>query len=224
MAEATFLEQKKLRPGAAATVILMHGAALTALLLAKPELVEHIGYTPIKLIPIHTPPPPPPPPSRPPEPDRRVAERPHIVDSFVPPIPDDRGITTTETTRPPPDLGSRPGGEEIGGDSVAGRGDVVPHVDPIRLPAQMIGSNLQPPYPASEQRMEREGRVVIQVTIGADGRVSAVRRVDATSDAFWEATERHARRSWRFRPATVDGRPVESTRTLTVHFRMDGSG
>jgi len=223
MAEATFLEQKRIRPGAALTVILMHGAALTALLLAKPELVEQIGYTPIKLIPVHTPPPPPPPPP-PSEPRPRVAEQRHVPDSFIPPIPDDRGITTPETTREPPDLGSRPGGGETAGGSIPDRGVVVPQVDPIRLPAQMIGSNLQPPYPTSEQRMEREGRVVIEVTIGIDGRVTAVRRVNATSDAFWEATERHARRSWRFRPATVDGRPVESTRTLTVHFRMDGSG
>lgn len=222
MAEATFLEQKKLRPGAALTVILMHGAALTALLLANPEIAQRIGYTPIKLVPIHTPPPPPPPPSRPPEPDQPLMEQRHVVDSFVPPIPDDRGITTAETTREPPDLGSRTGGEETGGNSVPDRGVVIPPADPIRLPAQMIGANLQPPYPASEQRMEREGRVVIQVTIGTDGRVIAVRRVNATSDAFWDATERHARRSWRFRPATVDGRPVESTRTLTVNFQLTG--
>lgn len=221
MAEATFLEQKKLRPGAALAVILMHGAALTALLLAKTDIVERIGFTPIDTWNVPVPPPPPPPP-RPPEPDRPRAEQRHVVDSFIPPIPDDRGITTTETTREPPDLGSRPGGEVIGGDTVPDRGVVIPPADPIRLPAQMLGSNLQPPYPVSEQRMEREGRVVIQVTIGPDGRVIAVRRVNATSDAFWEATERHARRSWRFRPATVDGRPVESTRTLTVHFQMDG--
>jgi len=222
MAEATFLEQKKLRPGAALTVILMHGAALTALLLAKTEVIDLPGFTPIELIKIRTPPPPPPPPSRPAEPERRLVDQRHVVDTTIPPVPTDRGITTSETTREPPDLGSRPGGEETGGSSVPDRGVVIPPADPIRLPAQMIGSNLQPPYPAGEQRMEREGRVVIQVTIGPDGRVTAVRRVNATSNAFWEATERHARRNWRFRPATVDGRPVESTRTLTVHFQMDG--
>jgi len=221
MAEATFLEQKKLRPGAALTVILMHGAALTALLLAKTDIVERIGFTPIDIYPVPDTPPPPPPP-RPPDTERPRVEQPHVVDSFIPPIPDDRGITTTETPRDPPDLGSRPGGEEIAGDSVPDRGQVVPRVDPIRLPPQMIGANLQPPYPASEQRMEREGRAVIQVTIGPDGRVIAVRRVSATSNAFWEATERHARRSWRFRPATVDGRPIESTRTLTVNFQLTG--
>jgi protein TonB len=82
-------------------------------------------------------------------------------------------------------------------------------------------SELQPPYPASEQRAGSEGTVVVLLTIGADGRVKAVRRISAASEAFWRATERHALRHWRFKPATVDGVPVESTQRLTVHFRLD---
>jgi protein TonB len=51
--------------------------------------------------------------------------------------------------------------------------------------------------------------------------VKAVEKIAATSEAFWRATERHALRHWRFRPATLDGRPVESRQKVTVHFRMD---
>ena len=83
-------------------------------------------------------------------------------------------------------------------------------------------SEPQPPYPASEQRLGREGRVTIRVLIGIDGRVAAAERVRATSDAFYRATEQHALRHWRFRPATVDGRPVESRKSITVEFRLDG--
>ena len=61
----------------------------------------------------------------------------------------------------------------------------------------------------------------LRVTIGADGRVKAVQRLDATSDAFWRSTERHALSRWRFRPATVDGRPVESTKVLTITFQIE---
>jgi protein TonB len=82
-------------------------------------------------------------------------------------------------------------------------------------------SQLQPPYPASEERMEREGKVSIRVTIGPDGRVKAAEKVSATSDAFFHETERHALRAWRFKPATVDGKPVESRQVLTVLFRLD---
>jgi protein TonB len=63
--------------------------------------------------------------------------------------------------------------------------------------------------------------VRLRLTIGADGRVKAVRRLAASSDAFWSATERHARARWRFRPATLDGRPIESSKVMTVFFRID---
>ena len=221
MAEATFLEQKRVRPGAALTVILMHGAALTALLLAKTEIVDLERFSPLKVIRIAPPPPPPPPPI---EPTPTVPrEQLHVVDATVPPIPTTRGITTSEN--PPPDqpaLGSRPGGETVATGAPPEREDILPPRTPVRVAAQMIAGNLQPPYPASEQRMEREGRVVIQVTIGPDGRVIETRRVSATSNAFWQATERHARERWRFRPETVDGQPVQSTRILTVHFELTG--
>jgi protein TonB len=80
---------------------------------------------------------------------------------------------------------------------------------------------MQPAYPTSEQRAQRDGSVRLRVTIGADGRVKAVERLSATSDAFWRATQRHALSRWRFRPATVDGRPVESRKVLSVHFRIE---
>jgi protein TonB len=61
----------------------------------------------------------------------------------------------------------------------------------------------------------------VRVTIGADGRVKAVQMVSATSDAFWRATQQHALARWRFRPATLDGRPVESTKLMNVYFRIE---
>jgi protein TonB len=82
--------------------------------------------------------------------------------------------------------------------------------EPVRTEARLASGELQPPYPASEQRLEREGRVVIRVTIGPDGRVRAAQKVSATSDAFYTATERHARARWRFEPAKVDGRPIDA--------------
>jgi protein TonB len=221
MAEASFLERRKVRPGAALTVILMHGAALAALLLAKTEMMDSVGFTPIDLIEIRTPPPPPPPPqpTTEPQPQQR-----HVIDRFVPPIPSRTNSAAAED--PPerqPDLGARPGGEEVAPYHPPRQPEAAPRPEPVRVAAAMIGNNLQPDYPASEQRAQRPGRVVIRVTVGTDGRVIAAERVSATSDAFWEATVRHARRSWRFRPATVDGRPVEAVRTLTVHFRLEGA-
>ena len=50
--------------------------------------------------------------------------------------------------------------------------------------------------------------------------MKGVEKIRATSDAFFRATERQALRHWRFKPATVDGRPVESRTTMTVHFQL----
>ena len=77
---------------------------------------------------------------------------------------------------------------------------------------------LQPPYPAEERRAEREGRVVVRVLIGVDGRVKQVERRSADSDAFYRETERQALGKWRFKPATRDGIPVETWRTMSIRF------
>ena len=67
---------------------------------------------------------------------------------------------------------------------------------------------------------QAQGDVRVRVTIGTNGRVIAVQMLSATSDAFWRVTERQALTRWRFRPATVDGRPVESTKLMNLHFQI----
>ena len=89
-----------------------------------------------------------------------------------------------------------------------------PSVDP------RYARDLQPNYPAGEQRAGREGLVTVRILVGVDGRVKQVERVSAASEAFYAATERQALAKWRFRPATRDGVPVEGWRTMTVRFEM----
>jgi periplasmic protein TonB len=224
MAETGFLEQKRIRPGSAAAVILIHGTVIGAVLLAKGESIIRHVYTPIELIDVRDPPPPPPPP--PPTDDPVVQQQRSVIDQ-PPPLNDIRPPTPPVTGDPPdhpPDLGSTVGGDDTYHPPQQPPVDPPrqPPPAPVRVEAQMISGDLQPPYPTSEQRMEREGVVVIRVTIGANGRVIGAEKVRATSDAFYDATERHARARWRFRPATLDGRPIEGHKTLTVRFRLDG--
>jgi protein TonB len=225
MAQAGFLEEKRVRPGGAAAVILVHAAAIAGLMLAAgPEIIRRtIDPTRVVLIPVE--PDPPPIPDPPPQAQVRPTQ-PTTID--VPPrineLPQ-TGPTTSEPPTQPPDLGSTSGREQTGEPAGETRPDPRPDPPrplPVRVEAQMIGGDLQPPYPTAEQRLEHEGSVVIRVTIGTNGRVIGTQQVRATSSAFYEATERHARARWRFRPATLDGRPVESQKTLTVRFRLDG--
>jgi periplasmic protein TonB len=217
MPEGGFLEQKPRSPTSLLIVVALHGAAITALALSKMEvIVEEYGAITATNIPIQ-----PPPPENPPEPIPEPQVRPKSqLDTAEPlvrlPRPQDAPVVQL---REGPVIPFDPGPP---GDSVVPADPPRPMAEPVRLGAQMDPrSELQPPYPASEQRAGSEGTVVVLLTIGTDGRVTAVRRILAASDAFWRATERHALRHWRFKPATVDGVPVVSTKRLTVHFRMD---
>ncbi len=77
-----------------------------------------------------------------------------------------------------------------------------------------------PPYPSRLLREDLEGKVRVRVLVGTNGRVQDIQLLSADHPDFWKATQRHARRKWRFRPATQDGTAIEQWMTLTVQFRI----
>lgn len=167
--------------------------------------------------------PPPPQPHDPPKPQPRLKDTP-AVDS---PRPDPVDVTkppveTTAGANAAPLVDLPPGPEVLVG-SGAGTMPVTPvHVPVVFGPEidSRYADSFQPAYPAGERTAEREGRVVVRVLIGADGRVKAVEPVSAASAAFFEATRRQALAKWRFKPATRDGVPVEAWRTMAVRFEL----
>ncbi|MFN3724880.1 MAG: TonB family protein [Allosphingosinicella sp.] len=224
MTATGFLEQKPRSPTGFGLVLLLHGAAIAGVVMIKGP--EFIGKSqPIDIIDIRAPEPPPPP-----DPIREEVET-ETLRRQLPSPPQrevDTPVTQAEMTQgEPTETYTRTTGTSEG-TSFAERTVLPierPRPAPVRTEAlfDSRGGDQQPPYPVAELRAEREGNVRVQVRIGIDGRVKAISRLSATSDAFWRATERHALARWRFRPATEDGRPVESSKTLTVHFRLDGS-
>ncbi|HEY0627305.1 MAG TPA: TonB family protein [Allosphingosinicella sp.] len=221
MPEAGFLEKKPISPTGVVLVVGMHAALITALAMSKMDMPAMPEFIPLPTTNIPIPPDPQPIPD-PPKQTEEVRPKTQIdyVKPIVPPLP---SPTPTVIPTPQPNVqyfDPRPAGDA--------KSDAKPAIDPpkpappaVRVDAEMLrSSELQPPYPASEERAGNEGRVSIRVTIGANGRVTAAEKVSATSDAFYRATERHALRAWRFKPATVDGKPVESRKVLTVHFRL----
>lgn len=85
-----------------------------------------------------------------------------------------------------------------------------------------FASDFQPQYPPDERRAGREGRVVLRVLVGVDGRVRQVERVSATSESFYTAAARQALTKWRFRAGTQGGIPIERWRRVGVSFRLEG--
>ncbi len=102
-------------------------------------------------------------------------------------------------------------------------------VDPIKLPPVMVDPMIdshyagvfQPTYPADERRAGHEGKVMVRVLIGVDGRVKQVEKLAASSDSFFEVTRRRALEKWRFKPGTKDGVPVEAWRSMSVTFVLN---
>ncbi|SMF64654.1 energy transducer TonB [Allosphingosinicella indica] len=205
-------------PATVVVVIAVHAAALTALALAKMDMPIKQIIPPLKtkfVLEEVTPP------ENPPEKIEPKIELPQtpVVDRIVDVPPVDRIIYPPLPERPLPG----PVDEGVGKATIIPTPMPAPTPDPVRVDARMDrGSVLQPPYPPSAERQGIEGRVQVRLTIGADGRVKAVERIAAPSDSLFEATQRHALRAWRFRPATVDGRAVESSLVMTVIFQIRG--
>ena len=216
MPEGGFFEQRRARPSSFALVVLLHAGVLGAVIMIKgPIAIPRSEPIDTYFVPI--------PPDPEPEPqlrEPRPSEQPSVIERTQRVIdrPTDQAIIDDRPTPPLPPVG-RIGPEPI----PEPRPVPPPPPPPVRTEAEFdprFIDALQPPYPPSEQRAEREGTVRLRVTIGADGRVKAVEKLSATSDAFWQASERHARARWRFRPATLDGRAVESRKVVSLTFRL----
>lgn len=214
-----FFETRRRSPVGLATVTVLHAAALGAVVLFGTTSFIREKESRLTVVPITERPPPP---VEPPPPERRPEETPRHRSTIdqpqrITPVPTDNRPVAGESD--PPDRAP------VGPQPVEQR-PPPPPPDPlqaVRRAAQVdprYAGDLQPPYPRGEEEAQRAGQVRVRITIGTDGRVTAIQRLSATSDAFWQATERHARRRWRFRPATEDGRPVVSTMAFTVTFRI----
>ncbi|WP_066549878.1 MULTISPECIES: energy transducer TonB [unclassified Sphingomonas] len=169
----------------------------------------------------------------PPEPLPKPVERkietpappagPMIREPIVKPFEPSPNLLDTDVVPPTGDVFP---GSGIEGGTGTGAGTVTEPVKPapVFVDARVdprYADAFQPIYPSRERFAENEGRVTVRVLIGTDGRVKAVERSFATSDAFFDATRDRALRYWRFRPATRDGVAVEAWREMTVRFQLE---
>jgi TonB family protein len=77
-----------------------------------------------------------------------------------------------------------------------------------------------PIYPEDAKRAHITGKVILQATIGRDGRVHDLRVVSApwpslAGAALWAVSR------WQYQPYLVDGEPVEVDTTINVVFSLD---
>lgn len=85
--------------------------------------------------------------------------------------------------------------------------------------APVLVSKVEPKYPEPARKGRMEGAVVIQAIITTDGEVRDARVARPVSPLLDEAAL-VAVRQWKYRPATLDGKPVRVYLTITVTFSL----
>lgn len=78
-----------------------------------------------------------------------------------------------------------------------------------------------PSYPKSAFEQSQAGVVVLRVDVDAQGAVSDVRVVSATNPGVFEAVSIAAARSWTYRPALKNGKPVAGAVRIPITFAME---
>jgi TonB family protein len=78
---------------------------------------------------------------------------------------------------------------------------------------------VEPSYSEIARKLRLEGVAVLQAIISADGRIEEVRVVQSAHELL-DADAVAAVKQWRYRAATLKGRPVRVSLTVTVEFRL----
>lgn len=90
----------------------------------------------------------------------------------------------------------------------------------VSIPATYAASNRKPDYPAMSRRYEEQGTVVLRVLVQADGRAGAVEIKSSSGYARLDESARTTVQSWRFHPATSDGKPIAEWYQLSIPFKL----
>lgn len=133
----------------------------------------------------------------PPSPDRSQRRPPAPVAEATPPPP----VPAQTLVEPPP---SKP---------------VATVAAPSVTPPVLL-RRVEPYYPQSARRTKREGWVELAFTVTAQGRVDAVRVLQAQPGSVFDLAATTAVRRWVFAPATRDGKPVATELRQRLDFRL----
>jgi len=137
----------------------------------------------------------------------------------------------------PPEPPRVPGTEDLGdaettgpgiGDGAARPGmDTAEPVEPprrigggVKVPVAIARS--APPYPEAARKMRIEGVVLVEAVIDEAGNVADARVLKDIGMGCGQAAV-EAIRTWRYEPATLNGRPVSVYLEVRVSFRLHGA-
>ena len=218
MMEGAFYQPKKASPTALAVVVLMHGAALTSLALAKMENPgrTNFGTTEVELIPA-----PKDPPEVPPEPVRQPVQ-PQQQTVLTPPKPvfdlPRQGPIVAWTPPPLPSLVlPEPARATVPAEPAP---PPARKIEPARARANLGSYVSDADYPSSAVRNEEQGTTRFRLGVGPDGRVTECTVTGSSgSSALDSATCRLMKSRARFTPAhDSEGRRVPDSVSSAIRW------
>lgn len=99
--------------------------------------------------------------------------------------------------------GSDPAAVRVGGD--------------IKPPTKI--KDVKPVYPSVARQTHTQGVVIMEVTIGEDGKVKAVKILKSLP--LLEAAAVDAVKQWQYKPTLVNGKPVAVIMPIAVNFKLE---
>jgi periplasmic protein TonB len=218
MMEGAFYQQKRTNPTALAVVVLMHGAALTALAMAKGEVIVD-AITRTKVFNVKPDEPPPPEPVKPIEkaitPKTVVTHVPPIVQlppqpTFIqtPPLPPVQRVVIAD----PPEIA--PLRIELPAPPAAKK------VAPARAKANLASYVSDEDYPSNAVRNEEQGTTRFRLGVNSNGNVTECTVIGSSgSSALDSATCRLMKQRAKFTPArNSDGQPTSDSVASAIRW------
>jgi protein TonB len=221
MMEGAFYEPKRTNRTALAVVVLMHGAALTALALAKGEAIrEAITRTTVYHVDEVKPPPEEPPPpverARTPPPPSVMTHVPPIV----PPPPMERFAESTPLPPVQPPIIPQQVREIVPPRIDPPAPPAAKKVEPARAKANLASYVSDEDYPSNAVRNEEQGTTRFRLAVGPDGKVRECTVTSSSgSSALDSTTCRLMKQRARFTPARdSDGKTTGDAVTSAIRW------
>jgi len=152
---------------------------------------------------------PPPPPKPKPKPKPKPAPKPKLKP--LPPL------------EPPPVQPVTPPPSAVPAPVALPNVPVAPAAPPVFVAATRASStrNPKPEYPMIAKRRGWEGTVSLLVEVGSDGKPTSVKVRESSGRALLDQSALRTVKLWLFNPATRDGKPVDSTMTVSIVFKLE---
>jgi protein TonB len=89
----------------------------------------------------------------------------------------------------------------------------------VSISASYAAANRKPEYPKMSLRLGEQGTVVLTVIVKSDGSASDVEVKSSSGFARLDRAAAEAVKTWRFNPATVDGKAIDKSYEVPITFK-----